>query len=98
MFCDDILGVCVDIGHKKTAIGYIGDDCPRYSTSSLYGRLKTSPQGMDIEYPPGEEDQGFRTLFGESLTSKYQGVSYESILTNESGRLMVKCSWGSGEV
>ena len=51
------MGVVVDIGHKKTAIGYIGDDSPRYSTSS-YAGVRTAEAGMDIEVENGKPQEG----------------------------------------
>lgn len=86
MFCDDVLGVCVDIGHKKTAVGYIGDDMPRYSTASLSGTLIKDGSMMDVEYEEGMKRKAEPQIFGESLTCKYQGVQYNPILEKEKSR------------
>lgn len=83
MFCDDILGVCVDVGHKKTAVGYIGDDCPRYSTSSLSGVRTDMP--MDVEIENGQASTT-NLVFGENLTCRHQGVRYLPILEKEAIR------------
>lgn len=79
MFCEDTLGVCVDIGHKKATIGYIGDECPRYSTSSLAGSV--SQAGMDIEFDSAAATT--RWYFGEALTSRYEGMKYHHVLEKE---------------
>lgn len=82
MFCDDVLGVCVDIGHKKTAIGYIGDDAPRYSTSSFAG-TRSNQGGMDIEVENGAAVNMNQLIFGENLTCRSEGMKYHHILENE---------------
>src|SRR3990167_6938553 len=79
MFCEDTLGVCVDIGHKKATIGYIGDECPRYSTSSLAGSMVQG--GMDIEFD--QSAAAPQWYFGEALTSRYEGLKYKQILEKE---------------
>jgi actin-related protein len=80
MFCDDILGVIVDVGHKKSAIGYIGDDCPRYSTASMSG-VRTD-QGMDVEVENGKVAVS-NLVFGENLTCRHSGVRYQPLLERE---------------
>src|SRR5438067_617260 len=82
MFCDDVLGVCIDIGHKKTAIGYVGDDCPRYSTSSLAGTFHRTG-GMNIEVEDGQNIEYNKSLFGENLTCRFKDVQYHNILEKE---------------
>lgn len=79
MFCEDTLGVCVDIGHKKATIGYIGDECPRYSTASIAGSIIQG--AMDIEFDGTQNRSDW--YFGEALTSKYEGVRYQPILEKE---------------
>lgn len=85
MFCDDVLAVCIDIGHKKTAIGYVGDDCPRYSTSSLAGTFHRE-EGMQIEMENGVPTEYNKSIFGESLTCKHKDVQYHNVLEKEAGR------------
>lgn len=82
MFCDDVLAVMVDIGHKKTAIGYIGDDTPRYATSSLAGTFHRAG-GMNIEMEDGVSLDYNKSLFGENLTCRFKDVQYHNILEKE---------------
>jgi len=82
MIFDDILGVCVDVGHKKSAIGYLGDDCPRYSTASVCG-TRLSEGSMDVEVENGHSLSDPQLVFGENLTCRYRGVRYHPILEKE---------------
>ena len=85
MFCDDVLAVCVDIGHKKTAVGYVGDDCPRYSTWSLAGTYHRDG-GMQIEVENDQQVEYNKSIFGENLTCRYKDVQYNDVLEREAGR------------
>lgn len=80
MFCEDTLGICIDIGHKKATVGYIGDECPRYSTASIAGSAIHG--AMDIEYDSNTSPSDW--YFGEALTSKYEDIRYHPILEKES--------------
>lgn len=84
MFCDDVLAVCVDIGHKKTAIGYVGDECPRYSTASLAGTFHKEGS-MTVEIEDGKPVEYNKSIFGENLTCKYKDVQYHNIMEREAG-------------
>jgi hypothetical protein len=84
MFSDEILGLVLDVGHKKSAIGYIGDEFPRYSTASLAG-TPYSEGAMDIELG-GSSKETSSLLFGENLTCKYEQVKYHRILKDEASK------------
>ena len=84
MFSDEILGLVLDIGHKKSAIGYIGDEFPRYSTASLAG-TPHSEAAMDIEFG-GQSVESSSLLFGENLTCRYENVKYHQILREEASK------------
>ena len=73
----------LDVGHKKSAIGYIGDEFPRYSTASLAG-TPYSEGSMDVELGGSEESSSL--LFGENLTCKYEQVKYHRILKEEASK------------
>jgi actin-related protein len=36
MFCDDISGLVVQVGHLKSYIGWVGDETPSYQTDSYF--------------------------------------------------------------
>jgi actin-related protein len=36
MFCDDVNGIAIHIGHLRSYIGYIGDEMPLYQSDSFY--------------------------------------------------------------
>lgn len=85
MISDDILAICMDVGHKKSAVGYTGDDCPRYSTSSLCG-TRVSEGKMDIEVENGYKLDPSPLIFGENLTCRFKDVKYHNLLEKETGR------------
>lgn len=36
MFCDDVNGIAIHIGHLRSYIGYIGDEMPLYQSESFF--------------------------------------------------------------
>ena len=43
MFCDDINGIVVHIGHLRSFIGFVGDEIPSYQTDSAFYHNKNDP-------------------------------------------------------
>lgn len=79
MFCDDILAMSVDIGHGKSVIGYVGDECPRYFTQTQAGKFTDDSISRTNETGP--------YIFGENLKYRYQGIQTAPLLVEEKSNL-----------
>jgi len=75
MFCDDVNGIAIHIGHLRSYIGYIGDEMPLYQSESFY---RPSSAGRVA----GCFEDLTRNLASESLISPL--VANEKITSAES--------------